>query len=340
MAKVTIKDVAKKANVSITTVSLVLNGKTSSANISKETIELVKKVAEELHYSKNYIASSLRSKVSNTIGIIIPEIDNNYYSRIVSKLDEILFEKGYTLLIAVSNNDFERELSLFDDMVARQVDYLLFVPSSAALKKENTERLDTLLNSLPMKFVVLDRKTKLNFHIEVVNDDKVGGMLASEHLINNGYKNIACLTGPKGVSSSDDRLEGYKAALNLHGIDYDESLIYEGDYSYKTAEKLSLKILKRDDVDAIFAFNDISAYAIYANCVKLDKKIGQDIAVIGFDNNQFSSLISPSLTTVGQDIDTVCKIAVEKLFEVEEQKEVINVTPHLVERKSVGKKKC
>ena len=336
MKKATIKDVAKRANVSITTVSLVLNNKCHSSNISKETIALVKKVAEELQYSKNFMASSLRSNVTKTIGIIIPEIENHYYSRIISKIDELVSAKGYSLLTAISNNDFERELSLFDHMVARQVDYLLFLPSSSALRKDNSEKLQNLLDKLPIKFVVLDRKTKLNHHVEVVNDDQVGGTLATEYLIKNGHTRIACITGPKGVSSSDDRLEGYKLTLQKFNISFDESLIYEGDYTYNTAVELSKDILQRDDVDAIFAFNDVSAYAIYHNCDALNKKVGLDISIVGFDDNSFSSLISPPLTSVGQNITEICSIAVDKLFDSENVREVIKVTPNLKERKSVG----
>ena len=338
MKNVTIKDVAKKANVSITTVSLVLNNKSNEAYISKETIELVRRVADELHYSKNHMASSLRSKVTNTIGLIIPEIDNGYYSRIVEKLDYILSNKGYTLFTAISNNDFEREMSLFAQMEARQVDYLLFLPSSSALKEENSSKLHETLEKIKIKFVVLDRKTKLNHHVEVVNDDFVGASYAVEHLINNGYKRIACLTGPKGVSSSDDRLKGYIKTLQKHNILVDNSLIYEGDYSYKTALKISEKILKRDDVDAIFAFNDSSAYAVYANCDKLNMKVGQDLALVGFDDNAFSELISPPLTSIRQDIDNICLTAVNKMFEETNQREVIKITPKLIERKSVGRK--
>jgi LacI family transcriptional regulator len=338
MKNVTIKDVAKKANVSITTVSLVLNNKSDEAYISKETIELVRRVADELHYSKNYMASSLRSKVTHTIGLIIPEIDNGYYSRIVEKLDYILSNKGYTLFTAISNNDFEREISLFAQMEARQVDYLLFLPSSSALKEENSDRLHETLEKIKIKFVVLDRKTKLNHHVEVVNDDFVGASFAVEHLINNGYKRIACLTGPKGVSSSDDRLEGYIKTLQKHNILVDNSLIYEGDYSYKRALKISEKILKRDDVDAIFAFNDSSAYAVYANCHKLNMKVGQDLALVGFDDNAFSELISPPLTSIRQDIDNICLTAVNKMFEETNKREVIKITPKLIERKSVGRK--
>ena len=333
MSHVTIKDVAKAANVSITTVSLVLNNKAES--ISKETVELVQQVCRDLNYQRNYFASSLKSKVTNTIGLILPHLDSGYYSHIASCLDTILFEKGYTLLVASSDNDFEKEMNLFKQMEARQVDYLVILPSSKSLLNENKNVLHDVLKHLSIKYVVLDRRTGFNDHIEVVNDDYYGASLAVEHLIKCGHKRIACITGPNNVSSSDERLRGYKDVLKKNGISFDQSLIYEGDYTFNTAREISKKIIKRNDIDAVFAFNDMSAYALYDIYVENDKKIGRDISVVGFDDNPFSSLISPSLTTVKQDIHSICYKAIDELLKDNSKNKMIKILPTLVERKSV-----
>lgn len=336
MSKVTIKDVAKAANVSITTVSLVLNDKAD--NISKDTVDHVKQVCKELHFERNYIASSLKSKTTRTIGLILPEINNAYYSRIASCVDSLLREKGYTLLTAISNNDFEREILLFNQMEARRVDYLLILPSSSSLLKKNSDALKNALENLSIKFVILDRQTKFNCHTEIVNDDIYGASLAVEYLIKKGHKRIACITGPENVSSSDDRLAGYKNTLAKYKIHFDESLIYVGDYTFEKARALSKDIIQRNDVDAIFAFNDVSAYAVYDIYTENDKKIGRDISLVGFDDNPLSTLISPSLTTIRQDINEICKIAIDELFIEEGHKKIIKVMPTLIERKSVSAK--
>ena len=336
MSKATIKDVARAANVSITTVSLVLNNK--AQNISVETVNTVKRVCKELNYEPNYIASSLKSKTTKTIGLILPEINNAYYSRIMSCFDSLLVEHGYTLLTAISNNNFERELELFSQMETRRVDYLIILPSSTSLLKKNRTTLMEALEKLTIKFVILDRKTDFNSHVEVVNDDVYGASLAVEHLIKTGHRRIACITGPEDVSSSDDRLKGYLDTLKKHNIPFDPSLIYVGDYSYNTARNISKEIIKRNDVDAIFAFNDTSAYAVYDIYNEQDKKIGRDISLVGFDDNPFSILISPSLTTVRQDIDVICQTAIDELFNGEKEKKIIKIQPTLVERKSVGVK--
>ena len=336
MSQVTIKDVAKKANVSITTVSLVLNNKADS--ISQETVELVKQVCKDLQYQKNFMASSLKSKVTNTIGLILPDIDNAYYSRIASSMDKILGEKGYTLLTSTSNNDFKKELNTLKQMEARQVDYLVVLPSSSSLTIGHREELQKALNELTIKYVVLDRQTGFNDHIEVINDDYYGSSLAVEFLISRGHKKIACITGPENVSSSNERLHAYKDVLKKHNIPLDESLIYIGDYSFEKAREISKQIIKRDDVDAIFAFNDLSAYAVYDIYSTNDKKIGRDISVIGFDDNPFSALISPSLTTIKQDVNKICEEAIDQLLSEENHTHVVKILPTLVERKSVRAK--
>lgn len=333
MSRVTIKDVAEHANVSITTVSLVLNDKVDS--ISQETIDAVKRACDELHYQKNLFASSLKSKVTKTIGLILPEIDSAYYSRVASCVDKILEEKNYVLLTASSENSFDRELRLFKQMEARQVDYLIILPSSASLRKENYEVLEAALKDLSLKYAILDRRTKFNNHIEIVNDDTYGASLAVDYLIKHGHKRIACITGPENVSSSDDRLKGYIDTLKKNNIPVDESLIYVGDYSFNTARELASQIIKRKDIDAIFAFNDVSAYAVYDVYAEKDLRIGRDISVVGFDDNPFSSLISPSLTTIRQDVKKICETAVEELFKEDNENKVITISPTLIERKSV-----
>lgn len=333
MKHVTIKDIAEAANVSITTVSFVLNGKVD--NISQETVDTVMKACKDFHYEKNYFASSLKSKVTKTIGLILPEISDAYYSSIAATMDKVLEERGYTLLIANSENSFERELSLYKHMEARQVDYLIILPASVSLKKENHNKLKDALEEISVKYAILDRETNFGNHIEVVNDDMLGGSLATDYLIKKGHKRIACITGPKDVSSSDNRLKGYMESLKKSGLPIDESLIYVGDYKFNTAREIAKKIVQRNDVDAVFAFNDVSAYALYDIYAENDKKIGRDISIVGFDDNSFSSLISPALTTVRQDIKKICETAVDELLKSDSKNGVITISPTLVERKSV-----
>ncbi len=329
MSNITIKDVAKKANVSISTVSLVLNGK--AENIPDVTIEKVKDACRTLNYKRNMNASSLKSKVSKLAGLIVPDLENSYYSRVASCISTILYERGYSLVISSCDNNFEKEVDYINQMAARQVDALFLFPSAIGLSDKNKPLLKKTLDDCGLKIIILDRQTFLNSYIEVVNDDFYGATLACQFLVNKGFKRIACITGPKNVSSSDDRLAGYLEVVKQNGI-FDESLIYVGDYHSELARIQARLILQRNDVDAIFAFNDLSAYAVYEVAGELNKKVGEDIFVVGYDNNPFSALITPKLTSVGQNINEMCQIAVDRMFDKRNVIETIKVRPTLVER--------
>ena len=330
--QITIKEIAKEANVSITAVSFVLNGKENS--VSKETAERILSVCKKYNFKPNYIASSLKSKNCKTVGCIVPDLENNYYSRLIVRLEECLKEEGYTVLITSSGYSIENCLSSIDELLNRKVGYLVIIPPSSLFYK-NSEFANTVLN-LEIPYVVLDRKIGEDKNKAVVTDDVKGGYIATKYLLDKGYKRIAAITGPDSISSSANRLEGYKKALENAGISYDSSLIFEGDYRFESGEKIAKKIFEEKlDVDAIFAFNDLMAYGVYRASNECGKKIGTDIALIGYDDNRFSSLISPGLTTVRQDIDMLCKAVVEELFTEDRTPRLVSVEPTLVERESV-----
>lgn len=220
-------------------------------------------------------------------------------------------------------------------MVARHVDYLVYLPSNFSIIGENMERLFLELDNLPINFVLLDRSVNYKDHTEVSTDEVYGGYIATKYLLSKGYKRIACITGPRNIHSSIERLEGYKKALTEYNVPFDESLVYEGDYSFPTALEVSIKLLKRDDFDAIFAFNDVSAYAVYYVADKIGKKVGLDISLVGYDDAKFSSIISPNLTSIRQDFDEMCKIAIKELLSEKTKKKIIKIKPTLVERNSV-----
>ena len=155
-------------------------------------------------------------------------------------------------------------------------------------------------------------------------------------LIEHNHKKIAVITGPSEVSSSLDRLSGYKKALKEFNIPFDKSLVFEGDYHDFSGEKCAKEIIdNHSDIDAIFAFNDIMAYGVYRVLNERNIAIGKDISLIGYDDNYFSSLINPRLTTIRQDVDALCKSVVEELFKEDLSPNTILVTPSLIERESV-----
>ena len=330
--QITIKDVAQEANVSITAVSFVLNGKEN--NVSKETAERILSVCKKYNFKPNYIASSLKSKTNRTVGCIVPDLENNYYSRLIVRLEEYLREEGYTVLITNTGYDVEKCFSSIDEMLNRKVGFMVIIPPSSFYYK-NSDFAKTTLN-LEIPYVILDRKMGEDKNKAVVTDDVRGGYLATKYLLDKGHKRIAAITGPNETSSSLSRLEGYKKALEFAGISYDSSLVFEGDYRFESGEKIANKILDdKLDIDAIFAFNDLMAYGVYRASNEHGVKIGKDLAVIGYDDNRFSSLISPGLTTIRQDIDSLCKAVIEELFNEDRSPKLVSVEPTLVERESV-----
>jgi len=330
---ITINDVAKHVGVSITTVSLVLNNKIS--NISDKTVSKVISAADELGFKAKKNKHKIK-KANKTVALIIPEADDVYYSRYIDIIEKNVSKRGYSLLTVLSRNDFDKEMSLIHKMAANHVDYLLILPSNFSLidprkKQQYIAELQNLLTN----FVILDRHISLENHVEVLNDERYGSELITNYLINKGHTRIACITGPKGVYSNEERLAGYKNALKSNNIEIDESLIYYGDYMFNTAAKISRELLTRKDIDAIYAFNDSQAYAVYYICSKLGIKVGLDISVVGYDDCKFSSIINPMLTTVAQDFDSICRTAVDELFKHSTKGKMIKFKPRIVERNSV-----
>ena len=332
MKNLTIKDIAKEAGVSVTAVSFVLNGKESS--VSKATAEKIISVCNKYNYKPNYLASSLKSKSSKIVGCVIPDIENNYYSRLISRLEEELQKEGYKLLIANTSYDMGKCIEAISDLVNHMVDCLVIVPPSSFAKKDLS--LDETIASLSVPCVLLDRTVGSKWNHAVLTDDVFGGYLATKYLIEHHHTKIALITGPSEISSSLDRLSGYKKALAEFGLTYDESLVFEGDYHDTSGEMCARKILeKHGDIDAIFAFNDIMAYGAYRVLNEHGLVIGKDVSLIGYDDIYFSSLINPRLTTIRQDVDALCKSVVEVLFGEDKGQGTILVTPSLVERESV-----
>lgn len=339
MKKVTIKDVALKANVSVTSVSFIFNGK--DYKVSKETKDLVLKVAEELGYHPDNNARSLRTHKSNTVGFICPDICNGYYSTIAKKLEDRFNEHNLTLIIGNSAYTIKKEINYIKEFAARRVDFLIIIPCADTLKSaKNQALLEKTLKENGLPYIVLDRRTNFDNHFEISNDDIYGGKIATSYLIEKGYKRIACITGPSNVSSSIDRLKGYMEALAEHNLKFDSSLIKEGNYSNESGVKCTKELLdEKLDFDAVFAFNDLMAYGVYQVFGENNISIPSEKAVIGCDDLYFSSLISPNLTTIKPDLDKMVDLIATHIFSGDINNHSIQIKPSLVVRSSVRGRK-
>jgi len=305
---VTIKDIAKTLNISVSTVSRALR---DTYDVNKETRAKVLALAAELKYRPNFNATGLAKRSTHHIGVILPCITNYYFSTVITGIQEVAYNKDYNITLFLTNDSPERELAIIQNLAVSSFDGLLVCVSS---NSNSCDHFQELINvGLPIVFfdrVASDIKTS-----KVMQDDYNGAFEAVEHLIKNGYKRIAHIAGPKGLTFTQRRLQGYLDALIKHAIPIREELIIYSGFSQESGEQDTNALLKRKQKpDAIFAVNDRKA--IGAMIVLKNKKvtIGKGIGVVGFTNDPISTIISPTLTTIAEPAFDIGKVSCELLL--------------------------
>lgn len=314
---VTIKDIGKALGLSTSTVSRALRG---SYEISSETKKLVLEYAEKMNYRPNPVALSLKERRNHSLGIIVCEIANNFFSQAINGIESIAYNRGYHVIISQSHESFERELVITDHLASRSVDGLLVSVSSGTTDYTHFKQLYE--KGLPIVF--FDRVTsEINTHT-VIADNFKGAYDATEHLIKNGFKRIGHITSAPYLSISMERLEGYKEALRKNNIEFDEKLIhncYNGGMIYDEVEDAVNKIFKlKQKADALFTAGDRITTTCIQAIQKLNKKIPDDIAVIGFTNTNLGELFDPPLSVVRQPAFEIGQVATELLISMIESK--------------------
>jgi LacI family transcriptional regulator len=296
LGQATIKDIAKELNVSSSTVSRALK---DYPGISDETKRKVKELADKLNYRPNAVALSLRKSKSFTIGVIIPEVVHFFFSTVISGIEEIAFTNGYNVILCQTNERLDREKSSIETMLSNQIDGLLVSYSKETTDFEHFSK----LMKLEFPIVFFDRLPDLPNSINVTVNDYDGAYQAVTHLISQGYKKIVHLAGPKNLTISKKRREGYIQALEDAGISVNENLIVECP-SGTEKESFDVTIKLFEDVDnrpdAIFAHHDIVGAGAMMALKSIGLKIPEDVGVVGYSNWQFSSMIDPPLSTVSQ----------------------------------------
>lgn len=290
----TIRDIALKLNISISTVSRALRG---ALDINPATKKAVLEMADKLNYEPNLIAQSLRSNRTNTIGIIVPDVEVHFFSAIVSGIQEIASEANYNVLFCQSNESYETELANIRTLVSSRVDGLII-----SLSRETQDVSHLLkLQQRNIPVVLYDRVNDDFKTSKVMVNDVDGAYKAVKHLINTGCSKIAFLAGPEKLSISNRRIEGYVKALKEAGMNVDQNLIIHCQSLKDDAVAATEKLLERPNMpDAIFCINDPVAFRAIQVIKTKGLNIPEDISVIGFTNDPISSHIEPSLTTVAQ----------------------------------------
>jgi len=302
-----IKDVASRAGVSITTVSHVIN---KTRYVSDDLIDRVQKAMVDLDYYPNSLASGLRSGRTKTIGLVIPDISNQFFAEISRKIEDKGFEYGYSVILCNTDDDSEKEKNYIDVLIAKQVDGILFI--SAGDSSSNLRKPKEFYTPI----VVVDRDiNEINADIVLV-DNSNGGYKATKYLIELGHRRIGCISGPSQTTPSAQRISGYKRALEEANLSIDYDLIKLGDYRYPSGEKAMQELLMHaQPPTAIFACNDMMAFGAFRAVYNLGMKIPDDISIIGFDNIPLSQAVYPPLTTIEQPIFELAELVVNLLIE-------------------------
>lgn len=292
--KITIKEIAKLAGVSTATVSKIVNHK--DENISDATRERVLDLIETHNYVPNRIASSMITKKTNTIGLIIPDITNPFFPEVARGVEDYANRAGYHVVLCNSDNNPKKEITYIAMLQEKMVDGIIFTSSS--LRNKVTKE----LMRMQIPVITVDREIEgLKTNGKITVDNINGAFTGVQYLIERGYNKILHLGGPMTSKPSIDRLEGYKKALDAHGILYDPALCYEGKYTTEWGYEGIMEVLGNGIAfDGIFCGNDMIAIGAIKALHEKGLKVPQDVGVLGFDNIYMATVVTPNLTTVSQ----------------------------------------
>lgn len=304
----TLRDVARRAGVSIATVSYVLNG---TRSVSPEVEARVWEAVAALGYRPNRLARGLRRKRTHVLGLIVPDSANPFFAEIARGLEDLSFAHDYSLILCNSDGDPAKEQRYLGVLIEQQVDGIALVSARA------TPVHLTILQERGIPFVVVDRDLPGLEADCVLADNFQGGYLATRHLIDRGHRRIACITGPSDLTPSADRVRGYQKAMEEAGIEPLELWIHRGDFRAESgyhAARLFLSLPPSIRPTAIFACNDLMAIGAMRAIGEAGLSIPQDIALVGFDDIVLASYVIPSLTTVAQPTYEMGRLAGELLL--------------------------
>jgi len=305
-ARPTIYDVARLAGVSTATVSRALNG---TGQIAPATLATIEAAVEELGYHPNTVARSLVTKSTHTIALLLPDITNPFYAALVRGIQEAAFGHGRTMLLCTTEGDAEREEHYLRLLQAKQVD--------GALVDGLVLPADRIAGFVEDGFpiVCLDRDIDARSIPVVQVDNRIGGRLATKHLIELGHTRIAHVTGAGELGISDERLAGYRDALTAARIEPDFDLVEEGRFTEEGGHDAASTLIEgHPDITAIFAANDLSALGVLNALAENGRSVPDDVSVVGFDDLRLAAYTSPPLTTVRQPGVEIARLATEILI--------------------------
>lgn len=336
--KVTLKQIAKELDVSISTVSKSLK---DSPEISEDTRQKVRAFAKLYNYKPNLIALSLKNRKTKTICVIIPEIIHHFFATVISGIERVANEKGYNVIVCLSDESFDKEVINMEMLANGSIDgFIMSLSKETQLKKDFHHISEVISQGMPV--VMFDRVANDILCDKVIIDDNLAAFEAVQFLINKGFKRIALISTVDYVSVGKLRTDGYLKALRSNNIPINEEFILKVEDMDNCSDQIEA-LLHKNSFDAIFAVNELFAVTAIKLAKKLSLKVPEDISIIGFTDGMISKYSSPSITTVSQNEikmgEKAATMLIDRLENEDEDEEHYKtevIETNLVERESTN----
>ena len=333
--RTTIYDIAKKLNIAASSVSRALN---NSDKLNPATKALILKTAAEMNYQQNMMASNLRKGSNRTIGVVVPRINQGYFSNIIAGMEDITYNKGYNLIICQSNEQHAREVDCVNTLINQHVNCIAI---SISAEQGGHEHLQQVMDH-GIRLIQFDRVAEELDTFKVINDNEKASFEAVSHLIAQGYRRIALLEGPQHLDIFRQRKEGYLAALRKHGLPVLEELMCPDAWTKTLSANATRQLLDMaEPPDAIFAStSDFSALGVLEVATQLGIAVPEKLGICGYSNEPFTEITSPSITTVDQYSFSMGKTIANLFFQEMESSEtavepkIMSIKPKLIVRRS------
>lgn len=329
----TMKDVARLAGVSTSTVSHVIN---NNRFVSDKVRERVQAVVEQLNYAPSALARSLKISQTRTLGMLVTSSNNPFYAEVVHGVERSCYERGYSLILCNTEEDADRMTHGMETLLQKRVDGLLIMCSET-----NSPPLQALRGHPSLPIVMMDWTPFAGANDIIQDNSLLGGELATRHLIERGYQRIACISGPKNKTTAFHRLQGYRQAMARAGLPIPDGYEVFSDFEFAGGVKAMQQLLALPQPPhAVFAGNDAMAVGVYQALFQAGLSVPAQMAVIGYDDIELAKYLTPPLTTINQPKDSLGELAIDALIHRLQQPDsapqVMVLTPELVDRASVG----
>lgn len=332
MPLATMKDVARLAGVSTSTVSHVIN---NNRFVSDSVREKVEQAIKALNYAPSALARSLKLKQTRTIGMLVTTSSNPFYAEVVRGVEDSCYERGYSLILCNTAGDEERMNRSLETLMQKRVDGLLMMCTETHLPSAD------ILSRYPSVPMVMMDWAPFEGRGDIIQENaQLGGELATRHLIERGYKHIACITGPLDKSPAQMRLEGFHKAMADAGLPVPANYVVNGDFEFEGGfNAMNALLALATPPEAVFASNDAMAVGVYHALYQAGLRIPQDVAVMGYDDIELARYLTPPLSTVHQPKDALGQLAIDTLiYRLNEDPDASQVTlvltPELMPRGS------